>query len=122
MSNLYSIDKLDVVNFHTWRAKTRAILITKDQWNVIEEATPDVPSDAWKKTDQKALSTILLLVNDSELTHIEDCDTAADAWRRLGEGFEAKGIMRRVLLKRNLLSVRLDDTGSMQEYINEITK
>src|SRR4051812_41155406 len=122
MSNLYSIDKLDTLNYHTWRAKTKAILVAKEQWSVIEETAPEEPNDGWKKIDQKALSTIFLLVNDSELTHIEDCETAADAWKRLSEVFEAKGIMRRVLLKRNFLSVRLEDTDSMQEYINEITK
>src|SRR5690349_6892163 len=114
MSNLYTINKLDALNFHTWRAKTKAILIAKDQWSVIEEQVSDEPTDAWKKIDQKALSTIFLLVNDSELTHIEDCETAADAWKRLSEVFEAKGIMRRVLLKRNRLSIRLEETGSMQ--------
>ena len=122
MSNLYSIDKLDALNYHTWRAKTKAILIAKEQWIVIDDEATENPSDAWKKTDQKALSTIFLLVNDSELTHIEDCETAAAAWKRLGEVFEAKGIMRRVLLKRNLLSVRLEDTSSMQEYINDVIK
>ena len=122
MSNLYSIDKLNALNYHTWRAKTRAILIAKDQWNVIEEEASEVLSDAWKKTDQKALSTIFLLVNDLELTHIKDCGTAATAWKRLGEVFEAKGIMRRVLLKHNLLSIHLEDTTSMQEYINDIIK
>src|SRR6184192_1852345 len=100
----------------------KAILILKDQWDVIEEMIPDRPTTEWKKTNQKALATILLLVNDSELTHIEDCEDAADAWTRLAEVFEAKGIMRRVLLKRNLLSIRLEDSGSMQDYINEVTK
>ena len=122
MSNFYSIDKLDATNFHTWQAKMKAILIAKEQWNVIEEQASDDPTDAWKKTDQKALATIFLLVNDSELTHIVDCETAIDAWRRLSEVFEAKGIMRRVLLKRNLLSIRLEETGSIQEYINQVTK
>lgn len=117
MSNLYAIDKLDALNYHTWRAKTKAILIAKDQWNVIEETASDDPSEAWKKTDQKALSTIFLLVNDSELTHIEDCETAAEAWKRLCEVFEAKGIMRRVLLKRNFLSIRLEDSSSMQDLL-----
>jgi hypothetical protein len=127
MSNLYSIDKLDASNYHTWWTKMRAILIAKDQWHVVDDGGGDEGeetrrTDAWKKSDQKALSSIYLMVNDSELTHIEECTTAADAWRKLNEVFEAKGIMRRVLLKRNLLSVRYEDNGSIQEYVNEINK
>jgi hypothetical protein len=54
--------------------------------------------------------------------HIKDYDTAAEAWQKLSEVFEAKGIMRCVLLKCNFLSIWLEDTSSMQDYINEITK
>src|SRR3954465_5434308 len=110
-SGLFSIEKLDASNFHTWRMKTKSILIAKEQWSVIDDTEAE-RTDAWKKIDQKALSTLFLLVNDLELIHTENCETAADAWNKLGEIYEAKGIMRRVLLRRNLLSVRFDDSGS----------
>src|SRR5437879_13887080 len=105
-SGLYSIEKLDASNFHTWRMKTKSILIAKEQWSVIEDRDAE-RTEAWRKTDQKALSTLFLLVNDSELIHIENCTSAAEAWKKLGEIFEAKGDMRRVMLRRNLSSVRL---------------
>jgi hypothetical protein len=102
--------------------RTKNILIAKEQWSVIENVATEEQTDAWKKIDQKALSTISLLVHDTELIYLEDCETAAAAWDRLGEIYEAKGIMRRILLRRSLLLVQYEDNGSIQEYINEVTK
>ena len=127
-SGLYSIKKLNMSNFFTWRMKTKNILIAKDQWGVIENADTDEQNDAWKKINQKALSTIMLLVHDTELIYLEDCETAAAAWNRLSEVYEVEGIMRRVLLQRNLLLIRYEsgsiryESGSIQEYINEVKK
>src|SRR5947208_13909944 len=80
MSNLYTIEKLDATNYHTWKFKMRMILIEKDLWDIVE--TPS-ESEAGLKKSKKALALISLSVSDSELVYLTESMTAAAAWAKL---------------------------------------
>src|SRR4051812_30130034 len=104
--SLNTIEKLNPGNYQTWKLKIELILTREDTWDVV---TGDKPSptkkekekegessktDAfavWRKKDKNARATILLSVNDSELTHVRDCKTSAEIWQKLIEIYEPKG-------------------------------
>jgi gag-polypeptide of LTR copia-type/Domain of unknown function (DUF4219) len=123
---MHSIEKLDATNYHAWKHKIRMVLIDKELWDVVdgseEEPTTSnaTKTKAWQKMNDKALATISLSVKDSELVHIRTCKKATEAWKKLAEVYEAKGLVRRLFLRRKFFSVRLQDGKSMQDHINEI--
>lgn len=52
--------------------------------------------------------------------HVQDCVSAKDVWTKLCNTFEDSGLCRRVSLLRTLITTRLEDCGSMEEYVNLI--
>jgi len=93
MSSNIAIEKLDGTNFHTWKMKMKMILIREDVWDTVNGETSALASGsnkedsatalkAWKKADQKALSTI----------------------------FEAKGLSRKLYLRKRLFTMQMSDS------------
>lgn len=84
MSNT-QIEKLDQTNYDSWKILMRSILIQDDQWGVVSGSTKktDANAEKFNTTDQKALASILLNVKAPQLIHINNCDTANGAWKKL---------------------------------------
>lgn len=104
------------------------VLIDKDLWNVVEASEKDSKAAASSKDgddlaakDKKALATICLSIKDSELVHVRTCKTSAEAWKKLGEVYETKGLARRLFLRRKFFTIQLQEGESMQEHINKVT-
>jgi hypothetical protein len=109
-SSNVTIEKLDGNNFHNWKLKMKMILIREDLWEIVngesecpasnsgkeKEGEPTVK--AWTKNDQKALATIFLAITNSQLTHIKDCMTSKEAWDKLQNTYEVKGLARKLYL------------------------
>src|SRR5579862_5076644 len=112
-SSIHAIEKLDADNFHAWKFKMQMVLVDKELWDIVdgsETAPPENQADqlkAWKGKDKKALATICLSIKDSELVHVRSCVTSKDAWAKLGEVHENKGLARRLYLRRALFSAQL---------------
>lgn len=68
----------------------------------------------------KARAKIVLSIRKQNYGHIQDADTPQEAWNRLKNAFEDKGLTRKVGLLRTLTS-RLVDCTSIEEYVNRIT-
>jgi hypothetical protein len=77
------------------------LLICKDLWEIMNgmDMAPVGTSNenqaamvTWRRRDQKALSMICLVIEDSELTHVHACKMSAEAWKNLREAYEIKGL------------------------------
>jgi gag-polypeptide of LTR copia-type len=104
------------------------VLIDKDLWDVVDETEKKPENDengaaAWTKKDKKALATISLTIKDSELVHVRTCKSSSEAWKKLAEVYETKGLARRLYLRRKFFTMQFQDNGeeSMQEHINNAT-
>ena len=123
-NSIHSIDKLDGTNFYAWKFKIQMVLIDKEIWDVVDgsEAPPKEEKELklWNAKDKKALATICLTVKDSELVHIRSCTSSAEAWKKLAEVYETKGLARRLYLRRKFFTAQLQDGTAMQAHINKI--
>jgi transposase InsO family protein len=123
-NSLYSIEKLDGTNYHSWKFKVKMILIDKELWDVVNEK--DAPTegdegfDEWSKADQKALATIALTVKDSQHVHISTSKTSAEAWKALENIHEGSGVPRRLNLRRKLFTAKLKENETMIAYISRV--
>ena len=124
-TSIHSIEKLDSTNYHAWKFKMQMVLVDKDLWDIIEGSGEEPEEESserksWKVRDRKALATICLSVKDSELVHVRTCKTSAEAWKKLAEVYETKGLARKLFLRRKFFTIQLQERDSMQQHINKV--
>lgn len=114
----YSFDKLDgVASYHNWKFQMKMALIMEGLWSCIERTEGEVITPA---KDQRALARICLSVKSNCIQYLRSVTTAKQAWEKLKEVFEDKGLYRRVLLLRKLHRSNYNDYSSMGEYIDGV--
>lgn len=118
----YSIAKLNSNNYFNWRYKLQMLLIEKDVWDVIDKEPPNPITNAWTKKDRKALSTIALHVEDDQIQHIRNCETAADAWDSLKDIHEKDTPNNRAYILRKMMRKSLPEGGDVEKHLNEINE
>ncbi|XP_047988496.1 uncharacterized protein LOC125228091 [Leguminivora glycinivorella] len=110
-----SIEKLrDASNYFSWKFTTKNILILEGLWNAVEGRETD------GDRQNRALARICLSLNKDLYQYVRNCTTPADAWSKLKDAFEDKGLYRRVLLLRKLHRIQFSEHSSMASYIDSI--
>jgi transposase InsO family protein len=105
-------------NFDTWQRHAKSYLIIKNCWSVVERGLTSTSTEKEKDLDQRALAEITLMMEPSNFAHIASASTAKDAWEALVHAYEDSGLTRKVELLRYLVSQKLRDFATMEEYIN----
>lgn len=104
-------------NYHTWQFALRNLLELNDYAKCIE-------TGAGAETDlnkmRKAKARIELSVAPSVYVHVENSKTAAETWQKLKDMYQDRGLSRRISLLRKLVTIRLENCDSMNEYISQI--
>ena len=114
-SLIQSIEKLRNGNYNNWKVRVEMALIKEKVWGVVngstqkpkvtgsEDKIPEATAKAieeWQNKDENACASILLAVSDSQLPHIRNCKTSTQAWKKLAEIHEGKGLVRHVYLQK----------------------
>ena len=106
-------------NYHSWSIKMKAYLTHQDLWSTIEAPTGGrLSTDATQLA--KAHSIIVLSCDDNVLATIEKKSTAKLAWEALKKAYEDGGYSRLVGLLIKLVTTKLENCSSVEEYINII--
>lgn len=115
-------------NYHTWAFAMRAYLEIEDLWRTIE---PQVPADAEEDAEpvidndpdrnRKAKAKIILSLDPIVYGYVQEAITAKDAWDSLRVAYEENGLSRRVTLLIDLVSTKLENCESEEDYINKVT-
>ncbi|CAI5796151.1 Hypothetical predicted protein, partial [Podarcis lilfordi] len=74
------LEKLTATNYSIWSVCMQHFLKREGLWKVVED--PPQPPEEDEK-DEKALGTIILGVDDSQLVYVADKVTASEAWNAL---------------------------------------
>ncbi|UYV72131.1 hypothetical protein LAZ67_9001917 [Cordylochernes scorpioides] len=124
--SLYQIEKLNKQNFETWRLQMQMILVHSDLWIYVNEANvkPEPGNQEftnWQNKDQKALATIVLSLNPSELIHVKNCKTAEEAWKKIKEVYRPKGPATRVSLTKRLIQMKMRPNDDLKDYLSKFT-
>ncbi|KOB73565.1 putative retrovirus-related pol polyprotein from transposon tnt, partial [Operophtera brumata] len=110
-----SIEKLEgVSNYLNWKFAIKMLLTMDGLWNTIEGTETDLVRD------QRALARIALCIKPALYQYIRNATTAKGAWKNLADIFENKGLLRRVLLLRQLHRIDYTQFSSMSEYIQGV--
>lgn len=95
----------------------QACLEFEDLWGCVKGDAAYI-TDTRKVT--RARSKIILSVDTSIFTYIRETKTAKEAWDTLQKTFEDSGLTRKVGLLRELVTTRLENCKSIEEYVNRI--
>ena len=115
-SDKVGIARLDGNNYPSWKFKMRLLLIQKGLWNSVEGNDRDVSNAA------KALATIGLSVDDSQIVHIQSCTSGAEAWMKYATLYENKGVANRIDLLNQLMTARMGEDDKAQEHIEKLRR
>ncbi|CAH0715425.1 unnamed protein product, partial [Brenthis ino] len=114
---LTTIEKLEgISNWISWKFAIKMLLNLDGLYNCLEGTDTDPTRDA------RALARICLSIQPNLYQLVRDAKTASDAWKRLSDTFEDKGLYRRVLLLRQLHRIEFNNFSSMSDYIEGVMK
>ena len=108
-----TIERLGDDNYETWSLRMKYLLIHKKLWAAV---TGD-GAEAGGSVSEDALALIGLFVRDQHLSTVAECKTAHEAWTKLEGIHKAKTHARRLNLKRELNSLRLETGESLTKYV-----
>lgn len=118
----YTIAKLNADNYFNWRYKMQMLLTEKGVWTVISTEAPNPVTSVWKERDDKAHATIALNVEDGQIQHIRDCQSARSAWNSLKDFHERDSPVNRVYILRTIMRLRLDEEGNVEDHVSKINE
>lgn len=117
----FSIAKLNGSNWQTWKVRVEMLLSRDDLWNIVENALPEEANrtEEWKKNDRKAKATIILLLEDSQLSLVENCVFARDTFNALKSYHQKTTRSVRVSLLKKLCASNLVENGNIENHLRE---
>lgn len=117
----FSIAKLNGCNWQTWKVRVEMLLARDDLWGIVEDALPDEAgrTEEWKKNDRKAKATIILLLEDSQLSLVKNCVFARDTFNALKSYHQKTTRSVRVSLLKKLCASNLAENGNIENHLRE---
>lgn len=104
-------------NYAEWKFQMKNFLIDAGLWNCIE---PSEVGEVNTELDQRALAKICLSIKPSVAAEIKKAKSAKEAWDKLKEVYEDKGVVRRIGLYTSLFRTRFEEFSTMDSYISHI--
>ncbi|KRX12423.1 Retrovirus-related Pol polyprotein from transposon TNT 1-94 [Trichinella nelsoni] len=113
------IAKLNSSNYQLWKLKMKVLLMRDGLWDLVNQPKPcPIPED-WSRKECKAIAAICLTVEDDQLIHLAQLETAREMWQTLQRLHERASIGSKLYLMRKLYGMRFTH-GTMQSHINGI--
>lgn len=119
--NLIGVPKLKGrEDFETWKFQAQATLDVEGLWEIVNGTERETNTEKLAVLNRKAKSRLILMIDPINFVHILDETTAKGVWEKLSAIFEDNGLSRRVGLLRALITTKLDECSSMEEFVHKI--
>lgn len=97
-------------DFENWLFRLEVVLEEHDLWSVtFGKAEND-------KKEKKSRSIIIQCIADSHLEYVKDCVSPKNIISKLKNTFEKKGIASQLLIRRKLLTLKFQESGTLEEH------
>jgi len=120
MTTRYVIEKFNGKNFSLWKLKMKAILRKDNCLATIEEKPVGITDQKWKEIYNNAIANLHLALADTVLSSIVEKTTAKEIWDTLTSLYEVKSLHTRIFLKRKLHTLRMSESTSVTDHINNL--
>ena len=121
----FRIAQLSSENYHSWKFDMKMLLVGKDVYDIVtgDETLAPGASEAkrthFKKRDHLAMSMICLAVSPSMKIYVRSANTGKEAWDALAGHFEEKTLSRKIMYRRKLYNLTMEN-NSATEHINRM--
>ena len=105
------IDKLDSTNWHLWRRRFNALLLSRELAGVIDGSDED------KAHSNQVMGLIQLYLSDAYLSMADGVATAKGLWDKLESTFTAQNNAKKLQLRQELNGLKKKPTESVPEYV-----
>ncbi|KAJ7319983.1 hypothetical protein JRQ81_019494, partial [Phrynocephalus forsythii] len=116
-SGVLPVPRLGESNFLAWTFKMQMYLKCESLWKCVENPRA-VDDDKFHELNKKALATIVLSLQDSQLNYIHSISSAKDCWEALRNVHVRQTACSRMLLTRKLYRKRLNEGDSVSEHLS----
>lgn len=122
-NSMVKIPVLDGTNFSNWKFRVGVLLAERDLQQFIEEDLDDIVDkadadkrDAIRRSEKKCVSLLVQTIHDSQLEYVKDIGRAKAMYDTLNEVFERKTVTAKYILRKQLLSMKYDETEQIQNH------
>lgn len=125
MDTKIQIEKLNRFNYFTWKLKMELLLIKEDLWTVItsERDTSTRRAEAnWDLRDNKARALIGLSIENNQLVHIRNKNSALEVWNSLREAHSKDTLTNRVSLYKQIALLKMKNGDKIEQHIDLMTE
>jgi hypothetical protein len=130
-----------VANYTVWKFRIRNVLQKEGLWKIVVPTSgqlvavadqlaregagataghPTAEETALARSRQRALAILCLAVGDEVIPHIGEEQDPAEVWKIIKALYETGGNARRLLLKSKIQNLKLDEGGSVAEFLKEV--
>lgn len=121
VGNVY-FEKLSAKNYNHWSFKMKMLLDKEGCWDPIEkEKHANVTEADWLALDKKALFTIVMCLENNQLTHVKKATTSKEAWKALKSYHQNSSLTGKIGLTKKLFKAQLPIGGNMEQHLQQIT-
>lgn len=119
------INKFDGQNYHQWKFQIKCALKAKGVYDVADGTTPK-PRDpgetltAWNKKDALAMFTLTAAMNYSQITLIENCDSAKEILDKLDSVYMQKTEMNKMVVHERFHQYKMDINDSVAQHVAKV--
>lgn len=106
-------------NYDTWKRSAQAYLTIKGYWKWTSTEITSTSNATDIESESKARAELNLLLDESLYSYVDEDDSTKKQWEALKTAFADSGLTRKVSLLQQLVSLKLVDCESMEEYINK---
>lgn len=107
-------------NYSEWVFAAENFLILEGTQKFITRKPETTGTEA--ADDEKARAKLILTIDASLYVHVKGVKTTFELWNTLKNLFDDSGFTRRITLLRNLISIRLENSTSMTEYVTKMVE
>ena len=108
-------------NFEIWKVKMHDLLVQQGMAKALlgkSKQPYTMKDDEWSELDGRVLSGIRLCLADDVLFNIVSEKTAVGLWAKIEKLYMIKSLTNRILLKRQLYSLRMKEGTSITDHLN----
>lgn len=101
-------------NYDEWCFALENVFVLEGLTNCLDGSETDATIVA------KGKSKLILTIDPSLYVHVKEARTCKEAWDKIKNLYEDVGFTRKIGLLRTLISLRLNNSESMEVYINQV--
>ncbi|KAJ6639826.1 Retrovirus-related Pol polyprotein from transposon RE1, partial [Pseudolycoriella hygida] len=107
-------------DYDSWKFVVQAYMEAEDLWSIVNGTSTENDENKKRELESKARGKIAMLVEPINYSHIREAKTAKETWDCLEKAYADKGFSRQVSLLRELVGIKLENSKSMDDYLNRI--